>query len=131
MPMSEEHKQALAKGRRQARVVKRYLEALRSRKRGRPRDPGRMKERIARIDEELAAEEDPLKRVELQQERIDLEEELKAREKAESLDELERDFVGIVKDFSERKGISYTAWREEGVSAKVLREAGVPRTRRS
>lgn len=130
MPMSKEHKEALARGRRQARVVKRYLEALHSRKRGRPADPDRLKEKLTALEEKIEQEADALKRVELQQQRLDTEAAYKSASKVAQLDELEEEFVDVVKDYSERKGITYTAWREEGVPADVLRRAGVPRTRR-
>jgi hypothetical protein len=43
---------------------------------------------------------------------------------------VEKEFVEVAKSYSERKGITYSAWREAGVSAQTLREAGIPRTRR-
>src|SRR3712207_412101 len=75
--MSDEHKAALAEGREQGRVVRRYLEALESHrpKRGRKRTPESITKRLAAIDEQLAAA-DPLNRLHLVQERLDLEREL-------------------------------------------------------
>jgi hypothetical protein len=43
------------------------------------------------------------------------------------LDALEKDFVDAARSYSDRKGISYAAWRELGVSASTLRRAGVAR----
>ena len=43
---------------------------------------------------------------------------------------LESEFKKHVASYSERKGVTYTAWRESGVPAKVLREAGIKETRR-
>ncbi|MHB1534624.1 MAG: hypothetical protein ACYC1D_08440 [Acidimicrobiales bacterium] len=43
--------------------------------------------------------------------------------------ELETAFVKVASGYSERKGLSYAAWREAGVSADVLRRAGIRRTR--
>ncbi len=40
---------------------------------------------------------------------------------------LEADFVKAAKNYSERKGISYAAWREAGVDAGVLKAAGLRR----
>ena len=40
---------------------------------------------------------------------------------------LEVDFVANAKGYSERKGISYAAWRELGVEPAVLKQAGVSR----
>jgi hypothetical protein len=40
---------------------------------------------------------------------------------------LESAFVKTAKSYSQRKGISYAAWRELGVSADILKKAGVSR----
>ena len=77
--MSDDHKAALAEGREQGRVVRRYLEALESYrpKRGRRRTPESITKRLAAIDEQLAGA-DPLSRLHLTQERMDREQELTA-----------------------------------------------------
>ncbi|MBW3562415.1 MAG: hypothetical protein KY437_07965 [Actinobacteria bacterium] len=130
--LSDEHKAALAKGRRQARAVRDYLEALEAEsKRGRSTDPDALKERIERYEQQAGDEEDPARRVELIQKRLDAEKQLAAVEDQPDMDALEGRFKEAVKEYSERKGISYTAWREAGVPASVLRDAGVPRTRRT
>ena len=41
---------------------------------------------------------------------------------------LEAGFVKIAKSYSNRKGISYTAWRAVGVQPNVLKKAGIPRS---
>jgi hypothetical protein len=41
-------------------------------------------------------------------------------------DALEREFVYVAKSFSHRRGISYGAWLEVGVSAQVLQRADIP-----
>ncbi|HLT95307.1 MAG TPA: hypothetical protein VK070_00830 [Acidimicrobiia bacterium] len=129
MPMSDEHKAALAQGRRESRAIKAYLEALGSRRPGRPVTAESVRKRIASIDERLATEEDPLKQLELRQEKLDAQETLKEVESKEDIDQLEKAFIKAAKSYSERKGISYTAWRQVGVPARVLKEAGIPRTR--
>lgn len=131
MPMSEEHKAALAQGRRESRAIKAYLEALGSRRPGRPVTADSVRKRIETIDEKLATEADPLKQLDLRQERLDAEEALKDVEAKEDIDALESGFVDVAKSYSERKGISYAAWRQVGVPASVLKEAGIPRTRKS
>lgn len=131
MPMSEEHKAALAKGRRESRAIKSYLQALGSRRPGRPVTAESVQKRISAIDERIAAETDPLKQLDLRQERIDAEETLKEVEAKQDIEELEAGFIEVAKSYSERKGISYTAWRQVGVPASVLKQAGVPRTRKS
>jgi len=69
----------------------------------------------------------PLHRLQLVQERMDLERELDRFDAADDLTGLERDFVKVAKGYAERKGISYAAWRELGISADVLRKAGITR----
>lgn len=130
MPMSEEHKEALAKGRREARAIKRYLKALESRKPGRPVTKESLEKRLAKTDEKIEAEDNPLKRVELIQTKLDIEDQLDKLEETADFDELEADFIDHVKSYSDRKEITYTAWREYGVPAATLRAAGVPETRR-
>lgn len=131
MPMSEEHKAALAQGRRESRAIKAYLEALGSRRPGRPVTAESIRKRIEAIDEKLAAEEDSLRQLDLRQERIDAESTLKEVEAKEDIDKLEKAFVEVARSYSDRKGISYAAWRQVGVPASVLKEAGIPRSRTS
>ncbi len=126
--MTDAHKAALAEGRAQGRAVRAYLEALEAHKpkRGRKRTPDSIKKRLERIDAELETA-DPMKRLHLVQERIDLERELAATEDGVDLTELERGFVESARSYSERKGISYAAWRELGVPAATLKAAGIGR----
>ena len=42
---------------------------------------------------------------------------------------LEKEFVRVAKAYSEKKRISYGAWRDAGVPAVVLKRAGIARTR--
>lgn len=127
-PMSDEHKAALAEGRNQGRSVRRYLEALEAHKpkRGRKRTPDSMQKRLTKLEAELAMA-DPLRRLQLIQERLDLQAELATAGAKVDLTELERDFVDAAKAYSERKRISYAAWRELGVEAGVLKRAGISR----
>jgi hypothetical protein len=128
-PMSDEHKAALAEGRNQGRAVRRYLEALEAHrpKRGRKRTPESIQKRLDRIDTELAAA-DPLKRLQLIQERMDLLAEQDALGTKIDLSGLEKEFIASAAPYSERKGISYAAWRELGVDAAVLKKAKISRT---
>lgn len=127
-PMSDEHKAALAEGRNQGRSVRRYLEAIEAHKpkRGRKRTTESVQKRLDRIDAELA-KADPLKRLQLIQERLDLKTELDRAGAKVDLSGLEHEFVKAAADYSARKGISYAAWRELGVEAAVLKKAGVSR----
>lgn len=126
--MSTQHKAALAEGREQGRAVRRYLEALEAHKprRGRKRSPDSMKKRLASVEAEIATA-DPLKRLHLVQERLDLQTALEASESNVDIGQLEKDFVKAAAPYSERKGISYSAWRELGVPIDVLDKAGIVR----
>jgi hypothetical protein len=77
-PMTDEHKAALAEGREQGRIVRRYLQALAT------RDAG-------------------------------------------ELEALEAAFISVAGPYSERKGLTYAAWRAVGVAPRVLRGAGISR----
>ena len=126
--MSDEHKAALAEGRTQGRAVRLYLEALDSTKpkRGRKRTPESIQKRIAAIVDALP-DAGPIQKLELVQEKIDLESELVLLGTEVDLTELEDAFVAAAAAYGERKGISYTAWRSVGVPAALLKRAGINR----
>ncbi len=128
--MSDDHKAALAEGREQGRAVRRYLEAVESAKprRGRKRTPESIQRRLAAIDEQLP-DADPLNRVHLVQERMDLRRELATGADQVDIAGLEAAFVAAAGAYAQRKGISYDAWREAGVQPRVLRSAGIGRGR--
>jgi hypothetical protein len=126
--LSDAHKAALAEGRTQSKAVRDYLEALEAHKpkRGRKRTKDSIKKRLAAIDSELK-EADPLRRVQLVQEQLDLATELEQAAAPVDLAALEAGFVASAKGYSERKGISYAAWRTVGITPSVLKKAGVSR----
>lgn len=127
--MSDEHKAALAEGRDQGRAVRRYLEALEAHRprRGRKRTPESMKKRLQAVEDALA-NADPLKRLHLIQERLDLQAALEANDAKVDLETLEKEFIAAAAPYSARKGISYSAWRELGVPGHVLAKAGISRS---
>ncbi len=127
--MSDAHKAALAEGRAQGRAVRHYLEALESSrpKRGRKRTRESVAKRLAAVEAQLESA-DAVKRLQLSQERLDLQAELDQEEETVDLAGIEAEFVAAAKGYSERKGISYTAWREAGVPASTLKAAGISRT---
>ena len=127
--MSDTHKEALALGREEGRAVRHYLRALEAHKpkRGRKRTTESVQKRLAAVEKQLASA-DSTTRLDLIQERLNLQKELEAKARVD-LDTLERDFVKVAKGYSQRKGISYAAWREFGVDAAVLKKAGIGRTR--
>lgn len=126
--MSDSHKAALAEGREQGRAVRRYLEALEAHKpkRGRRRTQESMENRLVAIDEQIA-NADPLRRVHLVQERMDLEYELASGDNSVDMAALEEGFVYAAGPYGRRKGITYAAWREASVDAGLLRRAGITR----
>ena len=126
--MSAEHKAALAKGREEGRIVRRYLVALEEQrpKRGRKRTPETIHKRLAIIDSALGSA-DPLARLHLLQEREDLTGELGRINAADDLAAAEKAFVRVARAYGRRKGISYGAWRAVGVSIPVLQRAGIAR----
>ena len=127
-PMSNEHKEALALGREQGRAVRRYLEALELHKpkRGRKRTPESVQKQLTVIEQKLPTV-DALTRVQLIQQRMDLQQELETKQQSVDLGALESEFVKAAKGYGSRKGISYAAWREAGVDAAVLKKAGISR----
>ena len=126
--MSDDHKQALAIGRAEGRLVRNYLEALESSrpKRGRKRTKDSIARRLEKIEDELEMA-DPLKRLQLTQEQLDLSEELEQMDNGVDLVKLEEDFARVAKGYAERKGITYAAFRQIGVPAAVLKKAGISR----
>jgi hypothetical protein len=126
--MSDAHKEALAEGREQGRAVRRYLEALEANKprRGRKRTPEGISRRLVAIEEKLATA-DPLSRLHLAQERMDLEAELASTSEGVDIGALETAFVKAAGPYSQRKGIGYEAWRAAGVEPRVLKAAGIGR----
>ena len=127
-PLSDEHKAAMAAGRLEGRVVRDYLDALRSNKprRGRKRTAESISARLAAIDAELQ-EADPLDELRLLQERRNLQTELESMGASVDVTALEAEFVKIARSYSERQGIAYATWREVGVEASVLKAAGISR----
>src|SRR6266516_1201440 len=126
--MTAQHKAALAEGRSEGRAVKNYLEALQQNRprRGRRRTPDSITKRLAAIDAAYA-DSSALQQLQLTQERIDLQKELESMGTKTDVSALEADFVKTAGKYAQRKGISYAAWRELGVSADVLKKAGITR----
>ncbi len=126
--MSDEHRQAMKKARIENRAVSAYLQALADNppRRGIRRSPEKIANRIAEISETFD-EATPLKQVQLIQERMNLEAALEKLSNMVDISELEADFVEIVASYSNRKGISYAAWREMNVPVSVLKRGGVAR----
>ncbi|MEZ7961778.1 MAG: hypothetical protein QMC04_07585 [Ilumatobacter sp.] len=128
MPMTAEHKAALAKGRVEGRVVREYLEGLRATKpkRGRKRTAETVATRLETISAELESAS-PIDELLLVQERRDLRSELESMSDIIDMKQLEAEFVALAKSYSQSKQISYQSWRDVGVEASVLKAAGISR----
>ena len=126
--MTDAHKAALATGRTEGRVVREYLEALRANKpkRGRKRTLETVKSQLAAVAKELM-EADPVRELQLVQRRMDLQNELEAMNSKVDMKKMETAFVKVARNYSQRNGITYSAWREIGVSPAVLKAAGLGR----
>ena len=126
--MSDSHKEALALGREQGRLVRRYVDALEANrpKRGRKRTLETVSRRLKEV-EQLLDDAQGLDRVHLIQERMDLRNEMTVKSTVIDLSELEAGFVEAAAAYGRRKGISYAAWREAGVPSAVLSRAGIGR----
>jgi hypothetical protein len=120
--MTDEHKAALAQGRTEGRAVRNYMAALASQTPGRR---GRKAKGVAELEEALRNAKDPMERLKLRP----LLREAQEAESADSvdMDDLESQFTKVVASYSERLGLTYADWREEGVSAAVLKAAGMKR----
>lgn len=112
----------------QERLVRRYLSVLETNKAGRgvKRAADAIGNRITKVDE-LLVSADPLTRVHLTQERIELHAEYVRITNGNHPDvsQVERDFVRVVRSYGDRYGITYAAWRQVGVEATVLEQAGI------
>ena len=124
--VTPEHKAAMIQGRTETRVVRQYLEALEGVRQsgGRRRSKETLQKKLAAVEQELESA-DSVSRLHLIQERIDLQRAIEAAEQSVDIHELEGAFIDVAASYSERKGISYQAWREVGVPPKVLHTAGL------
>lgn len=126
--MSKTHKDALANGRTEGRIIREYLEIVEATKprRGRRRTAESITQRLTVIAAELK-NTDPVTKVRLIQERLDLRTELASMKSKSEVATAETKFVKVAASFSERNDITFDAWREFGVSAAVLKKAGIAR----
>jgi hypothetical protein len=124
--MSNAHKKALANGRNEGRIIREYLEIVEATKpkRGRRRTPESITKRLAVINAELKTA-DPVTKVRLIQERLNLRNELAGMKSKTEIVAAEARFIKVAKSFSERNDITYDAWREFGVGPAVLKRAGI------
>lgn len=112
-------------------AIRDYLKALEQNapQRGRKRTTESVGRQLATLEGELAGAS-ITKRLSLIQQRIDLEADLEALSQAASVDltALEAGFATYAAAYGGRRGISYAAWREIGVSSATLKSAGIRRS---
>jgi hypothetical protein len=112
-------------------AIRDYLKALEQNapQRGRKRTTESVGRQIVTLEGELAGAS-VTKRLGLIQQRIDLEADLEALSQAASVDltALEAGFATYAAAYGGRRGISYAAWREIGVSSATLKSAGIRRS---
>jgi hypothetical protein len=112
-------------------AIRDYLKALEQNapQRGRKRTTESVGRQIATLEDELAGAS-ITKRLGLIQQRIELEADLEALSQASSVDltALEAGFATYAAAYGGRRGISYAAWREIGVSSATLKSAGIRRS---
>jgi hypothetical protein len=129
--LSAAHKRALAEGRTLSATVDRYLSAVSTpKRRGRKVSKASLEQRLvsararfkatAGVDKVLAA-----------QEIRDLQVKIAELQSTTTVDVkgLEASFVKAAKKFSENRNVSYGAWRDADVPARVLKRAGIARSR--
>lgn len=124
--MSKAHKKALANGRNEGRIIREYLEIVEATKpkRGRRRTAESITKRLSVIAAELKSA-DPVTKVRLIQERLNLRTELASMKTKTEIAAAEARFVKVAKSFSQRNDITFDAWREFGVTPAVLKRAGI------
>jgi hypothetical protein len=126
--MTQAHKDALAAGRRRGQIVRAYLKAVADArpKRGRPITKDGLRKRIAELDRDLKKDhDDPLKKLDLVQRRIDAQKKLDEFDAPVDLTKIEKEFVKEARAYGEAKGISAEAWIEMGVPRDVLKRAKI------
>jgi hypothetical protein len=126
-PLSAEHLEALAKGRRAGPAIRNYLATV-AVKRPRGRKPRSADEVIPELEKAIANETDPLSLVKLHSQLRREQERAEVENVTSDPQALEDAFVEYAAWYSTQHGIAYADWRMVGVPAAVLKRAGVTRT---
>ena len=127
--LSDERKEKMVAGRRETRIVDAYLTCLSrlsTKSQGKSADEIEAEAALVLAELETAA---GTRRLELLQRREDLQV-AAMNVQSDDLTKLEEDFIAVAASYAERKKISYSTWREFGVSREVLQAAKIRRTRR-
>lgn len=108
--------------------VKRYLEMLdRQPRRGTTEaDLGPLRRQIETIEEHIMLTADPLARLHMNQQIIDLRAKLTQVEGEQGdFEQIEEEFIEQVAQWAQQKGVTFAALRAAGVPARVLHRAGM------
>lgn len=105
--------------------VRHYLESLTASKPAGKRTPERLQSLVDTLPALIEQETDVVRRVELTQRLLDAERDLESVKRSLDHSEVERLFIQAAPGFSARKGVTYAAWRRNGVPARVLQAAGI------
>jgi hypothetical protein len=126
--LTPEHKEQMAQGRTEGRAVKSYLDALEDQRsaRGSRELAGSIEKKIASIDQQLP-KASSIKRLQMSQDRRNLETKLLRISQTADFDSLEANFIKVGAKYASRKGIEYATWRAAGVPAAILERAGIKR----
>lgn len=124
--LTPEHLDALARGRHESAIVRRYLTLLESNRprRGKKVSVNELKQRLATITSQLA-DCDPTEKLNLIKKRKTLVAQIERLESSHELVEAEQAFVVVASEYAKRKGIDFDTFREVGVPTEVLKRAKV------
>lgn len=132
--MSAAHKKALADGRRMSKTVDTYIRAIQTpNARGRKVSAAQIKSRLEEARQKVTTETGVNMLLAVQAVR-DLDVKLHTRTNGNSetaRKQATAAFIKIAAAFSKSRNISYASWRDIGVPASVLKQAGIARTRES
>jgi len=123
--MTDEHKAAMSRARLEQNAVKMYLNLLQEDLRDLPKSIKRKGRSAAELAEALKNSVDPMERLTL---RPLLRAALEAEKPDPRKEKILHDFITYAAAYSERMGLTYADWREEGVPAAVLKDAGIKRS---
>lgn len=126
--MSDEHKKALADGRKQGKIVANYLAAIKKtkKKRGRQVTAETLNARLAQAKADIETAS-PIEQLKLTQLISDTEAKLANMEAAPvvDLESLEKAFIKVGKPYADSQGITRASFAKCGVEKRVLEAAGI------
>ena len=124
------HKKKVFDAKSESQRISHYLRALETRKNGRrpKKNPDVLERRIVSLQKYLK-EATGLRRLQAVQRIRDMRRQEAELADAGNFGKYEADFVASAAAYSEKQGIEYGSWREVGVSAAVLKKAGIAVTR--